>query len=794
MESRDARARSAGGEQLGRGNRWGVATWTLLLASLSATGLAQQGDALVAGNVRVDEAEITTRGHFTRAEQAVRESLWEEAIDALLRAADAEGDKVLPLPPESDVPGGDRFTRYVTVRRHVQLQLASLARQNPAALPSYRRRVDPIAHRAFQEALARRDPYLWELLLRQYLLSSSGDEALRQYGETQLELGHHHLARAAWEQQQASFRTFPAPLAAPPATPTERVPRIPVGRSWWLTFRAAGRLDQIDAYDWSAKLVAIPTDLAAFPDTPSSLSDIAARLVLVSILSGDIARADWELARFRRRFPEAVGELAGRRAPWPKLLGDLLDASRTWPERRTAGDWTQFAANLGREGRAPRAVEIADRLRWQVALSPISLADDSRDAGDRSTAAPAALLPFHPIVWGPYVALQDGEGVRVWQASTGAPAFSGDERAVVLANPVPAAWLASPDMRVTGVPRFPIASMGSTLWARVGAPWLSSDRPPGSDLHPARIVALDLAAEGRAQASWPLDAERFGEEWTWEGPPVCVDGRVYVGLRRCDPVQAQSHVACFDASTGALRWRRFVAAASAPRARRAIEWTQHLLTWYEGRLFYHARVGVVACLNPHDGVVEWLTRYPRAEADLASTEQDESYRRRDLTPCLVHQGLVLVAAADHDRLFALEAATGQLVWIAAGTGAVDAVHLLGVAEGHVLASGRSLSWIDVGTGQVRCQFPPAGTPTRGAARSGPQGYGRGLLAGSQVWWPTRDRLLVFHAAPEATPQGWHPRAVRQIDLASHGATGGNLAAAGGMLFIAGPDRLYAFGE
>ncbi|HND52676.1 MAG TPA: hypothetical protein PLV92_09780, partial [Pirellulaceae bacterium] len=62
----------------------------------------------------------------------------------------------------------------------------------------------------------------------------------------------------------------------------------------------------------------------AYPDSDIPMADVAARLVLVSIQEGDLARAEWELAGFRARHGEAPGELAGRREPWVKLLDDWL--------------------------------------------------------------------------------------------------------------------------------------------------------------------------------------------------------------------------------------------------------------------------------------------------------------------------------------------------------------------------------------------------------------------------------------------------------------------------------------
>ena len=65
------------------------------------------------------------------------------------------------------------------------------------------------------------------------------------------------------------------------------------------------------------------------------------------------------------------------------------------------------------------------------------------------------------------------------------------------------------------------------------------------------------------------------------------------------------------------------------------------------------------------------------------------------------------------------------------------------------------------------------------------GYGRGVLAGDSVLWPTRDKLYVFD---QQTAQ---PRKV--VDLAARGASGGNLLVADGRLLIATESELIAIG-
>ena len=852
--------------------------------------------------VRIDLAEVATLAQFARAEQSVRAGLWDEAVDALLRAGDLGGERLVSVAPERDIPHGRHFQRHITAQRLAQFQLAEIFNAQPETLRIYRRRVDPTAQRLAREAQGRQDAAVWEPLLQRYPLSGPADAAWLRYGESQLEAGNHHLARAAFETLHPHLRTpFPKLVSSNLSVPGEPVPRkqasdaanhspsnvsagasivhgqpqVPAGRSWWWTFRAADRLEQIASFDVGRLDAAGPASsqstgpvgsqssgrtgsdlsgrtggessrpliqpvsqpatgpagqsesgrasgstirgegdaaralpgLLTYPDSEVTEAELAARLVATSILEGDRERAVWELERLRRLFPDSQGEMQGRRGLWHELLNAWLEASRGWPAGEANGTtarqgvWTQFAGGAERSGRAAPIVDLAGRPRWSISLTPVVLPsvdvaveplggaganrDTLADTAQRATSQPPVLLASYPIVGAGYVAVQDASGVMVRRAATGESAFGVERDARLFANPLSPQWLAPRDARRIGLPRFPLAIDGGLLWACVGAPWQSFDRPRSGEPQPPRLIGLSLEAEGRAEASWNLAAAPWGPEWTWEGPPVCVAGRAYAGLRRVDTVESQSHVACFDIATGRLRWRRLVAAAHSPRPARSLEWTRHLLTWYEGRLFVHADVGAVACLNPRDGGIEWLVRYPRFESQTVGT--GSGFAARELSPCVVDRGVVYVAAADQPGVFALEAATGQLLWASDNPALGDSEYFLGIFDGHLVAGGRRLTWIDAATGRLRCQFPPE------SDADGPRGFGRGLVAGDEVWWPTRDRLLAFRAAPFWDGASWRPRASRQFDLRVRDASGGNLAAADGLLFIAGPDRLYAFG-
>ena len=72
-----------------------------------------------------------------------------------------------------------------------------------------------------------------------------------------------------------------------------------------------------------------------------------------------------------------------------------------------------------------------------------------------------------------------------------------------------------------------------------------------------------------------------------------------------------------------------------------------------------------------------------------------------------------------------------------------------------------------------------------ARRRRQAGYGRGLLAGGYVLWPTREKIYVFHQQTA--------RLKKEIEFAPLGVRGGNLLVADGRLLIATPSELIVLG-
>jgi outer membrane protein assembly factor BamB len=746
------------------------------------------GPVEISGSVNLDEADSAVRAHLERVKAYVADRQWDDAVETLRQVMENHGGKMIPL----------TRMRYINVADYCHLQTASLPAE---ALALYRQRVDPLAQQWYDEALAQRNaPRLAEIVEKMFC-SSWADDALLALGEMELERAHHGAARRCWE------RLIEVPPARIPAARFEAVrgsADLPADQKellekWYAGDNASENGAASEFYQLRGD-PAVPDEVAralvqfwqgqqlastrlAYPGTTLPLSDIRARLVLVSIMEGSLKRARDELQAFARLHPDAAGRLAGRQAKYVDTLEALLASAETWPDAAPAEDWRTFAGSPSRTKVAPRSLDLGGPA-WE----PISLGDPLAANGANSRAYSLRrigedaqrLLSCHPLVVGDLVLFNNQSQIFAFNVNTGEPAWAGDPerpRGEIFADKGALASAGRMNGGL-GVPRFTMTACDNKLFARMGSqvtsrPLESSDRGGGY------VVCLDLAAQGRVVWTIPREDEKSADDdkWSFEGSPL-VDGTdVYIAMRKSD-VRPQAHVACFDVQTGRRRWRALVCAAETPGAGQAEEISHNLLTLDQGTLYYNTNLGAVAAMSARTGRVQWASLYPRAKkAGPDGQDKRTAHFYRDLNPCIYYRGILLVAPADCESLFALDAASGELMWETQLP--EDVVHLLGVGHGNLLASGDSLWWIDAQRGKVVKHWPD----------TTPLGYGRGILMGDQVVWPTRDALYVFDQ--EVSPRQTAPR--DPIALATgREATGGNLVASGPLLLIATPEKLFAF--
>lgn len=668
--------------------------------------------------------ELSDAVQLDQADTAVRTQL--DRIKPLL--ADRQWDEAVELLRQlSETSEGKLIGitphRFISLREWCQLRLASLP---PDGLKLYRSRVDPVARQWYDQGIARRDATPLQNVVDQAFASSFGDKALMALGEIALESGNFAAARWNWK------RIVPArnsKAGAAVELPPQQDP--------------------------------VPPTCPTYPDSHLDLATVRARLVLVSILEGATARARGELDAYRKLHPNAEGRLGNRHGRYAELLDSLLAESLSWPKPPADADWRTFAGNPQRNKIAGPLLDVGP-VAWRVPLRSVAAAED------RMGAKPREPLSFFPLVVDHRIFVSNGWQVLAMRSDTGQPAW-GRTSAIYKSEMAPA--MTRPDVPTAsfGEPRFTMTAYRDRLFARMGSTVTGEPRV-AAPIRGGCLVCLDLASEGRLL--WKIAPE---EGWAFEGTPLVDEHGVYVAMRRQD-IRPQAFVACFDADTGRFRWRRFICGADTPTRGLLPEQTHALLTLDSGTLYYNTNLGAVAALRADNGRVLWVSLYPRAlRGDLSRLAP---HWHRELNPCLLDRGTLYVAPQGSPRIFAFDAATGQILW-QTGTEVEDAAGLLGIADNWLIAGGSRLYWISLkeeDRGHVRHVWP-----------DGPErpGYGRGILAGQDILWSTRNTLYVIDR------QTARPR--RIVDLAPLGVNGGNLLVAQGKLLIATPRELIALG-
>ena len=743
---------------------------TTLLSGRSAAQLFMKTSVELSDAIRVDEPAPMVRNALERVRVNIAQSQWDEAIEGLRGLMETHGDRLVRLD-----------SRFISLRELGNMELVKLPAEG---LALYRGRVDSQAERWYQEGMKNRDAVGLERVVDTLFASSFGDDALFALGEIYLERGLYQRARETWERISPVLRSADGlPLWIEARTPNS----------------AASK--NAPAAQEPAQSSAAAVTWLAYPDTNLKLADVRARLVLASLLEGSRQRAAVEYRTFSKLHPDEVGRLAGRQGVYREILSALLTAADEWPAPSTVGTATTFAGDSTRNWIAPGDFAVRS-LAW---VEPIAFSkkwqahkDTSIRFGlpDKRVAESAQdLLGYHPLVVNDLVVFHDLHRVYVFDLKTGRPAWGSADTNSLPGQVYPRGAVHDLDsarghVHALGVPRFTTTVHGSYLFVRLGSQVTSWPETSPTE-NRGSLVVLDLAQQGKLIAELKPESER----WSFEGPPVCDGSRFYVAMRYND-VRPQSHVACYElvATTGfsgttytpRLRWRRMVCSAESPTHGSAEEITHNQLTLAEDALYLNTNLGAVARLSTDDGRIVWLSTYPRAQGDA-----DTDHFFRDLNPCLYHRGTIYVVPTDAPQVFALDAMTGLVRWATPPGPMADVVHLLGVAQRSLIASGRNLWWFDAETGKFIASYPEP-------HHSGQvQPFGRGLLVGDAVVWPTRQELHVFQQRQSPSVDANQKPATRRepIRLANYapGLSGGNVVTAGDYLLLATPDKLWAFG-
>ena len=747
--------------------------------------------------VDLPKADSSVEARFDQVRASLANGQWNEAVETLRQIMEMADDRVIEFTPG----------RYLNVRDYCHGQLAAAPE---AALELYRGRVDPLAKKWLDEGIAAGDAGKLQAVVEQLFTSSWGDDALLALGDLVLERGDASRARAYWEL------IVEEPPEAIPAEFFEAVRQaLPEGDAaavlldgWYakedigaapLYLRNRGTLlppataRQLVRF-WKDRH--LPAMRLAYPASDLPAADIRARLVLASILEGDDRRAEEELARFIEQDPQVMGNLAGREVKYGPWLTGLLAASRQWESPSPETQWSTFGGSPHRNRPLPWSLDVGG-VKWRLGGPPpgpiekVSAVDGTlmsnlgyssrRIAEDNNS-----LLSYHPVVSGDLLLVANHSAVFAFDVHSGQPAFPG-----AAGRPPGEIFYEKQDQFSTlpnrnnclGVPRYTLTVDGDRLAARLGSPVTATAaelfQRGGNRSVGGFLVVLDLAAEGRLVRKIASDDAKLA----FEGTPLLDGNNLYVAMRHGDATKPRAYVACYDIGSGRLRWRQHVCAAETPARGQVDECTHSLLTLHAGTLYFNSNLGAVAALDAADGRLKWIALYQRSPS--GDLNRPGAHMYRDLTPCVYDRGRLYVAPADSEQILCLDAQSGALRWQTSH--AEDTVHLLGVGEGHLIASGDRVWWIDVATGKTIGCWPELMEPS-------PRGFGRGLLLGDAVYFPTRTEIHVLRQSPTAE-EGFairQPIALREEE--GRACTGGNLVATEGYLLIAGAEELVALSQ
>lgn len=502
-----------------------------------------------------------------------------------------------------------------------------------------------------------------------------------------------------------------------------------------------------------------------YPDSNIPLDILHARFVLASILERDFKRAARELLQLEQAFPGARGVLGGIEVDLSAKLRELLEETKTLAHNVPSRDWPTFTGNVKRNSVKNVVVDPTFAPKWRISLPQFS---DHRSLVSR----PVKLVPVEPIVANGTVFICDRSSIQAFQLESG--------------QPLP--WSEDDDGKIYSV----VSVDTPSIFSRPLPFTLSSDRnqltallSSSTGIGVQEAIGLDLAAEGRLlfKTSAPGGTDTNSPNWSFAGPAMTIGDQHFIALRSTAALP-EIAVGCFHGEN--LSWATPICRGgdySDPFDARLV------LSYAEDTVFAVTHTGAIASIDATNGRINWVTSYPRSDTAATNLLERPWFRMRFRSPLVIHRNYVIAAPADYNGIFAVDAFSGRLLWKSQHlSDSFDFTEIIGVTDRHVIGSGRRLWWIDVETGR-RSEIGQD-NPFPRELQSGLRGYGRGLIAEGQIFWPTRndageDKIYVFDEATGAM--------IRQpIHLTAANVSAGNLSVAAGYLLVAGDNELVAF--
>jgi outer membrane protein assembly factor BamB len=674
--------------------------------------------------------EQRTRDDLNNAAKLADSQRYDEAIRRYQQILAESGDFLVPVDAHRSLPA-----RWIVHQR--------LAALPPEGRKLYREKVDDFARKWLEQGIAQRDAKLLEQVVGEAFSSTPAEQALHLLGDIALERGEFESAQRWWQ------------MLSPPASRVKNPPKRP----------ASFELH--------------------YPDSKDKGALAQAKQILALALAGakDSAFAEWKA--LSELHASAEGFLAGRKGKYVEILQSFLDGHERWNAAAAPGGstWLTFASDASRNYRLASAnmPYWPDFPMWQVSLPGDPNAKPHREADPPpGTGASARALAFHPVIVPGFVLVADALRVTAYRLTTGKQAAQYDQRRDAdNRNAVPETI----DLRVPSQTdaRYTLTVAGNRLYVRLGATRM---KEPEDNTKPAEsdnwLVCLGLERDGdslKLQFRWQIRARLLDTDPValFEGSPVVQDGRLLVARTRFDGRQVITSIDCYDADAPdgrkeppPSRWTRDVWIMESGKAGEAVRHRADLLTMAGPFVVYCTHSGLIIALDAASGKRMWAYRYPTA-----TSKPFDGILPRDLCPCIYSGGRIFAAPADADRIFCLDATTGESIWESAPA---NIVHLLGVSRGKLFATlggyPQGIRAYDAGSGDPIWTKPDEGDRAP---------HGRGFLSDDFVFWPTRRGLKVLRQ-DDGEPQ----------DAGSSSEPFGNIAFGEGCMIVTTEKELWGF--
>jgi outer membrane protein assembly factor BamB len=680
----------------------------------------------------------SARQKLEGAEDYIGEKSWKEAVRLLQAVLDMKEDSFLLLPAD---PGKNLPERWASTRAEAERVLATL----PAAgREFYAVLHEPTALRMLKEARAGNDPQLFIEIVRRFLYTPSGAEALESLGTYYLDRGQADLAALAFQRRLE--RSGP-----------EKVPPVALFHAV-LAFRAAGdKAREQDAWNALGKqLDRGGLKIGGRAYTLDQLREQLPRWSALPSLAGESPLYRGNAARSGRAGGDTPYLEAKRRIPLTEL-----EAGRAWLKQ--AADKAPANA-VPLPGAAP--IAFGDKLVYRSHAGVHAY--DVR-AGKELWHAPSPLA---------LDAVLRDSGKKVQMADW----FNGyrSARNVLLENTV-TGTLSSDGKRVYAVEDVPLPPHPDLIYQmQNGVPRYFG--PFTALVHPDKLHNTLRA----------LNAETGEVEWQagGTGPDVAADLRGVVFLGPPLPLgnslfvvaeqKQEVRLLCLRADRGDVQWAQPLGTPRDKLLLDLLRRTQAVhLAYADGVLVCPTGGGAVLGVDPLGRSLLWAHNYrdrPPAAADPNLPQME--YNPDAIQNCWKHcapviaEGRVVFTAPDGDAVRCLDLRTGALLWKALRS--EEDLYVGAAARGQALVVGKTgCKSLGLGTGAVLWRHA-TGRPS-----------GLGVLAGKTYYLPLHDGAVVALDLD-------NPRDSARID--ARGAAVGNLLFHAGELWSQTAAELVAFPE